>query len=289
MQYEIYSDESGYGEDRFEAIGTLSVKLGSTKNLQDKLKAILNSYNIKYLEYKKIRDERRFKCACEIIELIFSFVLCGDVKILVLVWDKHDSRHKVMNRNDLKNISIMYYHALKNTKRLWFDSGIDSSFYPDELSKIDFLNIIKYLENGRLRKESMVKETLFGIEFKNLFPKIINHEEVNSKNNYLIQVVDIFTGIVRLSHEEFDGYEHWKKQSTPQNGLFGGDFWGDSNFSNSKIYKYKLIDYINDFCKDNSLQVALNTTKSFYSHRPSCGVWFWKYVPQRPGDKAPVR
>lgn len=289
MSYEIYSDESGSGKDKFEAIGTLSIESGATQSLRESLQLILYNFNLDYVEYKKIKDERRFTCACKIIDIIFSYVLSGNVKILVLVWDKHDSRHSVQGIDDQKNMSIMYYHALKNTKRLWFDSGIDSSFYPDELSKVDFQNIIKYVESGKLKKESNIKQTLFGPEFQNLFPRIVNHEEVNSKKDVLIQAIDIITGIVRLSHEEFDEFLLWKKNQGDQICLFGSNFWKEGSISNSKTYKYKLIQYIDSVCKANCFHVALQTTKSFYSHRPSCGVWFWKYIPQRPNDKAPKK
>lgn len=289
--YAIYSDESGCGENRYEAVGTLSIKESKIDEFRNGVREIQKTYNLGYLEYKKVRDDRRFDCSCKIIEYVIGHVLRGDAKLLVLVWDKHDSRHNVKMRDDHKNLSIMYYHALKNTKRLWFDSGLDSSFYPDQVTKLDFDNIIKYIENGRLIKDVSLRQSLFGLEFQDFFPTIINHEELDSKQDCLIQVIDIITGIVRLSYEEFDEYHEWclSECAKNQQSLFPNIETNSNQISKSKISKYKLIQKIDSICKVNKLQVALKTTKSFNSHRPSCGVWFWKYVPQRDGDKAPQK
>jgi hypothetical protein len=287
MSYEIYSDESGSGNDRHEAVGVLSVKEEVAQELRFNIKEILDKYQIKYCEYKTISGVVQMWCAKEILNTLVAYSTNGSLKLTVLVWDKHDARHNVKRRDDCKNLSIMYYHALRSAKRMWMDTGVESSFYPDELSKIDFENIIRYIENGKLRSGSDVKETLFGREFQRMFPKIINHKQKVSKEELLIQAIDIITGVVRLSYEEYDKYYSWNQNKSGQQCLF--DFYATVvTVSKNKEYKYNLIQRLDELCKGNKLQVALKSTQGFSSHKPSVGIWFWKYIPQTLADKAPT-
>lgn len=287
MAYEIYSDESGCGKDRYEAIGTLSATPVVIGELRLNLKETLERHSTSSCEFKKIRGATQLACATELLKTIFDCVVSGNARVMVLVWDKHDSRHTVPGRDDLNNLSIMYYHALKVTKRMWMDRDMESEFYPDELSKVDFNNIISFVENGRLRKESSVVETLFGTEFKRLFPKIINHQEIESKSDPLIQVIDILTGIARLSYEESTQYQEWKKSRSPQISLFEQP--QRIIPSKSIVPKFILTQNLDQWFKDKKMQIALESTCGLRTYRPSCGFFFWKYAPMRVSDKAPTK
>jgi hypothetical protein len=280
----IYSDESGSGEDRFEAIGTLSGFGESLEKLKVELSSILSSYNLSHCEYKEVRGGLKLRVAIEFIKAIHKYVLASQVKIMVLVWDKHDSRHTVAKRDNLANTSIMYYRALKCTKRQWRDSTIDSEFYPDELTKLDFVQIIKFLERTKIRDQAMFN-TLFGREFTTTFPVIISHNERVSRDEPLIQAIDIITGIVRLSYQEKNEIEKWFTNEGGQLDIFSAQ--KPIKLSPGKSSKYELISTFNEILKRDKLSVALRTTQGFYSHQPSCGYFFWKYEPQHINDKAP--
>lgn len=183
----------------------------------------------------------------------------------------------------------MYYQILKNTKRIWLDNSIDSCFYPDEHTNIDFESIIYYLERTNLTRDNKVLQTLFGREFNINFPKVRDHKQIISVSDPVLQGIDLITGLGRLSHEEYKYYEEWKvyEHNKVQNNLF--DFFTyEPNFSKRKIYKYKLINFLDEIFKYNKMQISLKTNKKFFSNKPSCGIWFWTYEPQGVYDKAPV-
>lgn len=69
----------------------------------------------------------------------------------MITWDTQDSRHTVPNRDDIKNLQIMYYNLLKNKMQHW-GNRLNWEFYPDQLSQIDWPEFNSYLENTNLSK-----------------------------------------------------------------------------------------------------------------------------------------
>lgn len=289
--YEIYSDESGSGEDRFEAIGTLSGSRESIEGLRMQLVAILAKYRLTHCEYKKVSGATRYDCALDFLRALHRLVVQQKIKVMVLVWDKHDIRHSVIGRDDVANVSIMYYCALKTTKRQWRDATIDSNFFPDELNKVDFKSIITLIENTRIRDRQGM-ETLFGSEFIRMFPIIASHRELVSAEEPITQLIDIITGIVRISYEDKKLFSAWRELYEAENAMQDCLFPIDSpalNVSKNKTYKFKLIHEMDGLCKGNTMQVALRSSDGFESRKPSNGYFFWKYAPQHLADRAPVR
>ncbi len=280
----IFSDESGCGEDRYEAIGTLSGLSGAIGNLRTELQEILNTNRLSDCEYKDIRGGHKLKVATAYLDILNKYVLSSQIKVMVLVWDKQDSRHKVSRRDDIANTSIMYYRALKSTKRQWKDITIDSEFYPDELTKLDFNQIMGFIERTKIRDQAQFN-TLFGKEFISTFPVITSHQECQSKNEPIIQLIDIITGLVRISYEDDVKYNNWLLNESGQIDLFSNQ---EQEFTTpGKTAKYQLLSRFDGLLKGNSLQVARRSTNGFHSHRPSCGYFFWKYNPQHINDRAP--
>ncbi len=286
MSYVIYSDESGSGVDRFEAVGTISGLNTDIALLRTQLKGILVKYSQSHCEYKKVSGGLIKQCAQEFIQELHKFVVSGRIKIMVLVWDKYDERHQVSHRDDCANLSIMYYHALKTTMKQWSDTTIDTSFHPDELSKVDFSSIVRYVNNTRVR-DYKGTATLLGSSFRQMFSTVVNHSETISRDEPITQLIDIMTGIVRLSYEESDRYKEWLLSASGQQDLFSPA--KPATVSKNMSYKFELKSYTNSLFKANAMQVALDSTNGFHSHRPSCGYFFWKYHPQRVDDKAPTK
>ena len=283
---EIYSDESGFAEDRFEAIGTISGSTKAINELRMRLSEILARHDLSHCEYKEVSGGKRYNCAIDYLQTLQAFVVRKEIKVMVLVWDKHDSRHAVPGRDDPANMSIMYYRALKTTKRLWRDTTIDTEFYPDELLKIDFGHIIRFIEGTRIRDKQHI-QGLFGVEFWQMFPTILSHRECVSATEPIIQLIDLVTGIVRLSYEEKTEFDAWRIDASGQVDLFGTR--PPSKVTKKKTYKYQMIDAFDGMLKGNTMRVGLKSCDGFHSHQPSTGYFFWKYMPQRTDDKAPLR
>lgn len=291
MSYEIYSDESGNGENRFRYVGTLSGKTVDIESLKNSLSQIITSYKLGHCEYKDLDSCSRVDCAKEIFDITLNFVLSGLVKVIVLTWDTHDSRHKINDRDDNKNLGRMYYNIFKQTSKIWEQSSLDYSFYPDENSALDFIEIIKYIENTDISKQQNQAKNIFGEKYLKKFPKIKNHKQISSSKDPIIQIVDILTGISRLNHEEFDLFINWAEDEKQKTNIHLSFFSERTNFqiSKRKSFKYEIIKYFNEKFKKNKMQISLNTHKCFFSNKPSCGLWFWTYKSQGDYDKAPIR
>lgn len=290
--YQLFSDESGNREDRFEAIGTISGTESSLRKMSQDVFEILQNNHCKFVEYKKIKSHKYFLSSLGVLDVLFNYINAGKIKITVLVWDKEDTRHKVVGRDDIKNFSIMYYHSIKCTQRYWAEeSAQDYDFHPDEISKINFDELISILNHSKVKNRSQYFKTLFGVDFVRNFSKVINHREIKSDQCIPLQVIDIITGLVRLSYEEFDTYKEWLEfESNPkQDSLF--EIKKNKKISEPKELKYKVIKKMNELTKKYKMNISLKNsdTKGFKSYRKNSGIYLWKYIPQRKEDIAPTR
>jgi len=124
------------------------------------------------------------------------------------------------------------------------------------------------------------------IEFKKefavhgIYPK-------NSKDEYLIQMADIFVGLGVYSRGSFQIFNKWLEEKIGQIKLFETDKIIVSK--GHKEAKCPLIHRFINECKRNGLKISLEKTKGFKTHDPKNSINFWWYTPQGEYDKAPIR
>ena len=172
--FQIFSDESGYcGKDRFGSIAVISGSKSITTTLDDELKAILHKYNKNEIKFSEIGGNSELMNATkECLSLGIEYCKHGKIKIYVLVWDKHDSRHATQGRDDIENLKYMYYKILKETKSDWI--GVENwEFFPDELTSVNWgKEIVPFIERTNLdKKRNNDEETLFGVLKKFSIPR----------------------------------------------------------------------------------------------------------------------
>ncbi len=286
----IFSDESGYiGNSRFGAIGVVSGSKINAKTLNEKLKSILDKYSKIELKFAKVKGHSSTLNAVKsFVSLGLKFCMQKKIKIHVIIWDKQDQRHNVKNRDDIENMKRMYYHILKRTKSDWY--GIDNwDFYPDEFSAIDWKNdVVKYIERTNLdKKYNTNQETLFGVIYKFRFPFIKEQCELDSSKYPILQLTDIFTGIVRLSYELGEKYFKWLSDEKGQNGLFAMP--KQCQASKNEICKFGILKHFKDECSKYKLGVNFSQNNYFKTFNNKKGIVLWLYKPQGDYDKAPVK
>lgn len=290
MYYEIYSDESGNGNNRFRSVGAISGKTETIESLRNSLSQIIIKYKLEHCEYKDLDSSGRLACAKEMFNITIGNILNGSIKVIVLTWDTLDSRHQVNNRDDNKNLGRMYYNVFKQTSKIWEQTSLDYGFYPDENSALNFREIIQYIESTNISKQKNQAKNIFGEEYSKKFIKVKSHRQINSSKDPIIQIIDILTGIARLSHEEFIQFNNWIESEKQKTNMCFEIFAEKIKFkvSKRKFFKYEILKYFDDKFKKHKMYISLKTNQCFRSNKPSCGIWFWTYKPQRNSDKAPT-
>ncbi len=283
---EIYSDESASESGRYRSLCAVSGLTIDIKALGKVLNNILQSNSVSELKFNEVRTHSsKIKCAKDFILKAVEYASKRKIRIYIIIWDLHDSRHSIQGRDDKENLERLYFHLLRNIVERWgiFNCG----FYPDENSEynyqeiIDYLNATKYprIEPGILK---FFKDVRIRFNFKEVIPQ-------RSEEQPLIQLADLFAGIACFSRENADEFKSYKKkkESETQSSLFLDA--QDENIRKTFINRFELVELIKDECKKYGISISLNTNNFLKTFDPSQPINFWHYEPQGEYDKAPTR
>lgn len=286
----IFSDESGWDSDnQYGSLAKISGTYSDTLELHKVLNEILNQYSKNEIKFKDINNHKTKQIANEFIKTSFNFLITSKIKIHVIVWDKHDSRHQVQNRCDVENLKRMYYHNMKSLLKSW-NTKTNWHFYPDEFTAIDWHNdIVKYIENTRLYPENDIQLKLFEV-FENVkFPTISGVKELDSKQFPIIQLADLYAGLVRTSRMESENFSKWcfKENKKHQPSLFEETV--DVHVSNSLRPKFEVMHEFREKSKVYKLGVNFSESRYFKTFNNKRNLVIWHYEPQSEFDKAPIK
>ena len=236
-----------------------------------------NNLKIKSFKWNNFKTFDKVYVLKEFLDFLFEYMHSGKVYVLVLIWDTYDKRHAVEHRDDTKNLSLMYFKAIKFLANKNICDG-KLIIVPDQNDAINWEEISEILCNDNVlnyKKLDSKFHILIGQQ------KVFFNESTPTENS-LIQIADIFAGMGRTSYEEYDIYDNWLDQA--QQTLIPV-----RNPSNKNIKRFEIIKYVNDWAKINKLGVSLRTKRGFYSYNPHCPLNFWFYTPQHEKDKAPTK
>lgn len=163
MKYTVFSDESYISAERFRSIGTFSFPMNLTDEINEQIVSILSDSNVREFKWKRLKDAQYRFCALKLIDLLFENIYPKKVRVDVLIWDTHDSRHEIKGRDDTANFERMFFHLMKN---LMMRREKDSEWYvyPDERLDIDWTTIQQCLVSTGKWKE-LYESRLFGDSF----------------------------------------------------------------------------------------------------------------------------
>ncbi|MEQ4489385.1 MAG: DUF3800 domain-containing protein [Dehalococcoides mccartyi] len=230
---------SGY-KDAIDKLTTALIELKPSSITEMKFYN-LNGPNSPYTQYAK---ESLKTC-------LNSFISHNIIKVEVLTANKN------CNIPCAELISRMYYKAILNAREYWIYPGCQ--FYPDRLSSMDWDKLKEIFQNTNILKSS---EPLFtpitciqpvGYHNSTFMPQI---QECDSKETPLIQLADIFAGIVRISYENKINNRYKRKQlvQKEQSNMFN-HFKLKNDIP--KNHHNSMVNYLHDLCKDNKLSVSL--------------------------------
>lgn len=285
----IFSDESGWDNDnRYGSLAMISGTFENTKALNYELKAILDSNRKKEIRFKKIKNRDSVNIADTFLKVSFEYLIACKIKVHVLVWDKKDSRHNVIGRCDIENLKRMYYKNMMVLKRHW-NISTTWEFYPDEFTAIEWeSDIISYLQNTSLQKKD-VQPQLFNAFEKVHFPNYTHVKELESNKFAIIQLADLYAGLIRTSRSESENFTKWysQKQTVEQPVLFR--FNEKLTISNSLVPKFELMFKFKKKADSLKMGIRLNDKKYFSKPHKKNNLFIWHYEPQGEYDKAPTR
>ncbi|HUV15256.1 MAG TPA: DUF3800 domain-containing protein [Pelolinea sp.] len=280
-----FTDESCHNIGRYRGVGMVSLHFSNYHFIKIELKKILQESRVREFKFEKLRNAKYRFAAEKIIDFIFNCLLSNILRVDVLIWDTHDSRHSILGRDDINNLQRMYFHLFKNVLSKRWPSGSDWFIFPDENSAINWVDINAFL---------VKKDTLLFLQYQldQVFlrsTKIYKLKEVipvTSMKHSLIQVSDLFVGLTVYSYNYFEEYRIYKVQDSKQLLLFEAV---ERSFSNKEKECFGIMDYLDKKCKHHKLGVSLNKSNGFYTFSPSTPLNFWLYKPQGGYDSAPVR
>lgn len=289
--FAVYSDESGIFDHRFQTIAVVTGPEIVLTQLKSSLKDILDKYQINEVKFVEIRrsQSRKAKAARKFLQCaVKEFASQAKARIDVLIWDTQDSRHAIQGRDDIANLERMYYKVLIHTARQW--NQTEWNFHPDENSQIHWNEIIEFLNRTRIGYSKPNLLTLFeSDDAKQLF-QFGGIKQLNSLQEPLIQLADLFAGMARFTREEGEQCIQWI------------DSWGnkaqlqflhlldrEDETTRTKISRFQIVRGFNNLCKRHRMGVSLREKRCLWTPNPTNPINFWNYEPQHEYDKAPKR
>lgn len=279
----IFSDESGQDNaNRYAAICAVSGMRENLLKIHNDLKQVLDKHQVSELKFKGIKGGAKLKAGKEFLKVGLNYIADKKIKIHILIWDKHDDRHKISNRCDIENLKRMYYKVIKEVNKDW--QYIENwDFYPDEFTAIDWNNdIVKYLGNTKHYKET----ELFKQVSKYSFPAYQKTLEKDSKIMLNIQLADLFAGIVRNSRTNSMEFQQLIHNKRAQYSLFPVE---KIKISTNLLPKLELMHYFKEEASSYSLGIGFSQSKYFDTYNKKSNIFIWHYRPQSQYDKAPTK
>lgn len=235
-------------------------------------------------KWNKLKDAKYRFCALKFIEAVISFIGRHDARIDVLIWDTHDSRHRIPGRDDTANFERMFFHlhsqALKRRPRnaIW-------KIFPDNRIGIDW-ETIKQCLRAVGEKAEFIELPLLNEFFLDQYYQIEKFNEVKSEDHPCCQVADLFAGLAVFSKTHYEPFKQWTNRKSPNLDLFPEN---SLVLSNREDNRFEVLKYLNECCKSRRLGVSLDTFRCLCTRNPRYPINFWHYEPQHEQDKAPSK
>lgn len=275
MRYVAYADESAWNKGRYRAVAAVSLPKAAEPELVVTVGRLLADADVSEVGWKKLRDARRRDLAIEILDLLFRSL--DRLRVNVLLWDTHDSRHAHQGRDDIANLERMYYWMF--TKMADRRGGV-WTLRPDEHSALNWDELHDVLTNAA-RRSNRTSQCFADLAQTMAIERL---SPCRSHENLLVQVADLFAGMSVYSWSSFDKFAQWSTSHQPS--LLALD---EPALSGSDRYRCEVLDHFDRSCKNASLQVSLKSSRGLSSRSPKSPINIWPWTPQSAKDRAPLR
>jgi len=289
-----YADESHWNEGRYRSIALVTAAIPTAEAVGIRVARVLAESKLSgstpEFAWKDLRTDKTLAVANQIMNITVAAAYSEPFRVDVITWDITDSRHKVERRDDLANFEYMYYRLIITTiERKWRRSSW--LIRPDERADMDWDKLEQRLQSPSIKYK--VSQSLALNKQLQVASIPLRIEAVTSIQP-LIQVADLFAGLVSFSWEKRKAYAAWKSRQSEQLDMFlnvfpqelqltthGGGYKSQTLHNFEKIYLQRIRGRDkNEFEKRQGGLVTRD---------PSTPINFWFYTPQGSYDKAPRR
>lgn len=254
-----YVDESKQNTGRYGGVCVVSVAAEHVNSLADELRAALGE--LREFKFNEMGDARHKRAALRILAIVLEAAKGGRLRVDTLTWDREDSRHKVVGRDEYANLARMLYHRIVHVLLQWPDRRNWHVIY-DRQDGIDDKEVARTV-NAKVRQK--IRDDLTGVFDSD--PEILFSEQVDSKGHVFVQVADLFAGLaVYLRDLDPSDYKSGSK---------------------AKRNRGEVIDVLVTWLAVNA-RPFFRRGEGLITERDTA-INFWPYRPQGDYDRAPVR
>ena len=280
--FQAYSDESGINdEDLYTSVSIVSGEEAILNCLRDKLSQEISNKRIKEVKFVKVTSYKSTiaKAAKTFIySVVNDFAIFKKLRIDTITVDNQYLLSTFPDYDKEQKLEHMYYCLLAHMVRRW--NNAQWYFYPDVNSKINWNEIISYLNMTKLHKKRNKNPLLIELMLEeNPRFKFVEIKQLPSIQEPLIQLADLFAGLARFSHEEnvdctkwVVGQKNWRQQEMK--------FYQESkvkNITQTRECRYKLIQELYYLCHQHGFGVSIKTKKHLWTRKPNSPINFWDY------------
>lgn len=295
MQYVMFTDESYSTDSRYRSLAALSLHKSALEKAEKNMNNILSSSDVIEFKWKKLANRKYLQCADKIIDFILEGLDKNQIRMDILIWDTHDSRHEIFGRDDVANYERMVFHLFSNTMKKR-PRNAEWDIIVDECNGIDW-ETAKDCLAAKGRQQQFFENTLFGSFYSDQYYSIKSFKDQCSHIEPLIQVADLFAGLAVFSKIAYDKFEEWKElnNSTDHQPTLFKELEEKPKEnpkeppSNREKFRFELLNKFNNKCKARKLGVSLESKRCLHTFDKRNPINFWHYEPQHENDKAPIR
>jgi hypothetical protein len=285
-----FSDESKQNLGRFRSVALVTLSESRVESIRGEVAKLLLESGVRELKWTKLNGGRDRHAVQKVLRFVFDSAVRGELRVDVVVWDCHDSRHSVARRDDVGNLERMHYHLYCCVFRDRWPRQTTWMLHPDENTGVNWDGLAEFVANAAFRTE--IPPPLA----PSSNPRLIvcqdySVEDIRPKQSHkepLIQIADVFAGIGNFSHESYHRYALWLSEETQKAGLFNQTAPA-SEFSRSERERFAVLHDFDQTCKANKMGVSLKTYRGLRTMNPKTPINFWSYCPQTDADKAPTK
>lgn len=279
--FQAYSDESGINVgDRYTSVCVVSGEAEALNYLRDKLRETLRNNNVCEVKFSKIRryGSPYTKAAVGFIGCVVNeCAIYNRVRIDTMTTD-----NECLNGEDYDSVSEpdlmgMSYQVLSNVGRTW--GCTQWGFYPDENPRVNWSEWGSCLSMTSTLTAEWGEKPFIGRSDEDAQFEFSEVKELNSVEEPLIQVADLFAGMARFSHEDNGDRAEWVERSrdATQGKLIESMARDKGNIPRSRKGRYRVIGELYSLCHRYGLYVSLTGENDLRVWGTQSPINFWDY------------
>lgn len=281
-----YSDESQYAQGRYGAISFVSLPHEVAHELRSELSALMDDAGITSLRWNDVREERHRNGIPAALDVVVDRAAAGDLRVDTLTWDTSDSRHAVVGRDDIENLSRLYFHLARRVMGERWPDGARWTLRPHRHDAVDWEHAGKVVHNSRIGIEDPggTEEgyPLGGVR------TLYNVDEVEPVDggDPLTEVADFFAGLTVYSYREYEKVRAWVRscgERAEDNQQLAG------SISQADTVRIPCLFQVFQACRELGWPVWLHKRNGLAVPPPGTSpINFWRYEAVSEMDQAPV-